>query len=298
MPERLILKTGVDVLWIARYDYRAGWSLRLHEHDYFQIILFLDGKGVFTLGRQTLPIVGGELFLIPAGEIHGLRADSRIRTLDVKFRVAPGALERAIRGAVHCAHWKDAGIAGRLERIRAEGEQKLPYYREICGSLLSEILMLCLRQGPARASAEDASAAAPEILNDPLIDRALACVRSKHSEQLTVREIARAADCTERTLRQHFHARVGIAPLAFLQRHRIARAKELIRYSDYTLKEVAEQVGFRTVHHFTRHFAAIEGQSPAAWRLHHVEGIRKNIYIDPEFENRILTVAPEGAVRA
>ena len=56
------------------------------------------------------------------------------------------------------------------------------------------------------------------------------------------------------------------------------------------LKEIAEQVGFQTVHHFTRHFTAAEGSSPAAWRREYLGGIRKDVYINPKFENRILTV--------
>ena len=296
MPERLILKTGVEVLWIARYDYSAGWTLPLHQHDYFQMILFLDGKGVFTIGERTVPILGGELCLIRAGENHGLRAHSLLRTLDVKFQVVRGEMERCLHSAVHAPHLKDSGVAARLERIRAEGELKMPYYRELCSALLSEILFLYLRQAPLGDSGDRADAgalaAAPQ---DPVIDRALVCIRSRHCEQLTVREIARAVGCTERTLRQHFHAKAGMAPLAFLQRHRVTRAKDLMRYSDYTLKEIAKQVGFQTIHHFTRHFTAAEALSPAAWRREYLEGIRKDVYINPKFENQILTVAPKGS---
>ena len=45
----------VDVLWIARYDYQAGWALRPHHHTYFQMIFVVDGKGTFTLGESVIP---------------------------------------------------------------------------------------------------------------------------------------------------------------------------------------------------------------------------------------------------
>ena len=139
----------VDVLWIARYDYRAGWSLQLHQHDYLQMILFLDGKGEFIAGERTIPLRGGELFLIRAGETHGLRATTLMRTLDVKFRVAPGPFEQRLRRAALLVQCKDPGIAARLERIRAEGEHKPPYYRELCSVLLTEILFLYLESVPS-----------------------------------------------------------------------------------------------------------------------------------------------------
>lgn len=284
-------KLPVDVLWIARYDYRAGWILRLHQHDYLQMILFLDGTGEFIADGRMIPIRGGELFLIRSGETHGLRAKTLMRTLDVKFRVVSNEFEKRLQGASQLVHCQDAGMAARLERIRSEGEHKAVYYREVCSVLLTEILYLYLRQDaragkPDAASIDDAAA----VAHDPLLEKALGCIRSRHSEALTVREIARVTGCTDRTLRLHFHTALQIAPLAYLQRYRVVQAKALIQYSDYTLKEIAEQVGFQTVHHFTRHFTLVEGGSPAAWRREYLGGIRKDVYINPTFENRILTV--------
>jgi AraC-like DNA-binding protein len=286
----------VDVLWIARYDYGPGWALQMHQHNYLQMILFLDGKGELTLAGQGFAIRGGELFLIRSGETHGFRAESTVRTLDVKFRVAPGPLARRLReDAARLRRWSDPSIAARLERIRAEGEQKPHFYREMCGVLLTEILYLYLRQEPQAALPDDPAAAAEQVAHDPVMDRALRCIRTSYQSALTVREIARAAGCTDRTLRLHFQAVLRMRPLMFLQRYRVAKAKSLIQYSDYALKEIAEQVGFQTVHHFTRLFTGMEGRSPAAWRREYQEGIRKDVYINPQFENRSFTV--EGEVQ-
>ncbi len=279
----------VDVLWIARYDYGRGWSLRMHQHNYLQMILFLDGKGVFTVAGQQYPIRGGELFLIRSGEDHGLQADSLVRTLDVKFRVANGALATSLLRANRVLQWNEPSLAARLERIRAEGEQKSRFYREMCSILLTEILYLYLRNDPAAAAVDAAQLVSGVAPHDHILQRAIACIRDNHRRPLTIREIARAAGCTDRTLRLHFHDVLRMKPLAFLQRHRIAQAKLLIQYSDYTLKEIAEQVGFQTIHHFTRLFTNQEGSSPAVWRREYLEGIRKDVYINPSFENRILT---------
>ena len=279
----------VDVLWIARYDYRPGWSLPLHSHDYIQMILFLDGTGTFTIGEQAFPIRGGELFLIRSGETHGLRAASLVRTLDVKFRVEPGELSQLLGSAARMLEWHEPSLAARLERIRTEGEQKPPHYRELCSILLTEILYLYIRQDLRTELSDEASLDAV-LPRDQLLERAVACVRSKYQTQLTVRDIASAAGCTDRTLRLHFQNVIQMRPLAYLQRHRITQAKLLIQHSDYSLKEIAEQVGFQTVHHFTRLFTAMEGRSPAVWRREYLEGIRKDVYINPTFENRIFTV--------
>jgi AraC-like DNA-binding protein len=287
-----MMKLPVDVLWIARYDYGPGWALRLHRHDYLQMILFLDGEGVFTVGARQFDIRGGELSLIRSGEIHGLRAVARLRTLDVKFRVPSGDLARQLSRAEVMRHWRDPSLAARLERIRAEGEQKPPFYRELCSVLLTELLYLYLREDSYALPPADSGIVA-DLSRDTLLERAIDCIRARYHAPLTVRDIARAAGCTDRTLRLHFQSVMHLQPLKFLQRYRIAQAKPLIQYSDYALKEIAVRVGFQTIHHFTRIFTSHEGRSPAAWRREYLEGIRKDVYINPEFENRIYTVPKE-----
>jgi AraC-like DNA-binding protein len=280
----------VDVLWIARYDYDAGWSLRLHRHDYLQMIFFLDGKGVFSLSGKKFDVHGGELFLIPADETHGLRAETQMRTLDVKFRVAAGPLARNLSRAPKVMQWSGPNAVALLERIRTEGELKSQWYRELCSVLMTEVLYLYLRHNPDGTFAGNSAAATGVAMRDPVLQRAFACIKAEYRRPLTIQEIAGACGCTDRTLRLHFQNVLRMRPLAFLQGYRIEQAKALICFSDYALKDIARQVGFQTVHHFTRQFAALEKRSPAAWRQEYLEGIRKDIYINPKFENRILTV--------
>lgn len=279
----------VDVLWIARYDYAAGWRLRPHSHNYLQMILFLDGQGQITVGGVTCPIQGNELFLVRPDETHGLFAETMVRTLDVKFRVTPGPLASSLQEAPGMIRWVGPGVAARLERIRSEGELKAPWYRELCGALLTEILYMYLREDTPTAAVEDTRTGVQVVTGDQLLKRAMACMEAKYQGAVTIREIARAAGCADRTLRLHFQAATGLSPLAFLHRYRIGKARVLIQYSDYTLKEIAQQIGFQTVNHFTRHFSALEGMSPAAWRQARLAGIRKDVYINPQFENRIFT---------
>jgi transcriptional regulator GlxA family with amidase domain len=124
-----------------------------------------------------------------------------------------------------------------------------------------------------------------ELVQDPLLRKSLDYIRRNYSTNFGVTDIAKALGCCDRSLRLHFRNTLGVRPLEYLQRYRLARAKELIEYSDYSLKEIAVRVGFKNVQHFTRLFAATEGQSPGAWRQRYREGIRKDVCINPRFEN-------------
>jgi AraC-like DNA-binding protein len=287
--KRMLCPT-IDVLWIARYDYPAGWGLKSHRHHYFQMIYFLDGNGVFTVDRQEYPIRGGHLFLIRPGQNHALRAGSPVRTLDVKFRIPNQAASRRLSKAAPYVALQESGLSAMFERIRMEGERKGPYCREMCSLLLGQILLLYLRQ-QGQADADPEPAPLPDTaIADDLLRRAVAHIRQNFSSPLTVGDLARALGCTDRAVRLHFSRTLQTRPLLYLQRYRIERAKEMMEYSGYTLKQIAEMAGFRTVQHFTRVFGEIEGRTPAAWRKQYLDGINKDVYIDPRFSSKVWTV--------
>ena len=289
-----MFRSGVDVLWTARYDYRKGWALRPHQHSYFQVIHFLNGRGTLRLAGRQHRIDGGETLLIKPGEIHDLRADTLVCTFDVKFRVTAKGLKKLLGAASNMVEWREPGLAARFEKIRQEGERKRPYFREICSTLLQEILYLYLRQQHPDTVPPD-SEPMPEVpLHDDLLLKATSYLRANLGRPLTVRQIARELGCSDRLLRMRFQRSLGISPLEHLHTVRIAYAKSLIEFSHYSLKEIAGLSGFQNVQHFSRVFKHIANSTPAAWRDEYLQGVRKDIVINPMFSNQNFTTRNES----
>jgi AraC family transcriptional regulator of arabinose operon len=284
-----MFRAGVDVLWIARYDYRKGWALRPHCHDYFQLIHFLSGRGILRIAGRQHVIHGGETLLVKPGEVHSLRADSLVCTFDVKFRVAAKRFADLLKTAPALVHWNEPGLVARFENIRQEGERKRHYYREICSAQLQEILYRFLRQhdGTDAPAHPEITPEVPTL--DELLQKATSYLRANLGRQLTVREIARELGVSDRLLRMHFQRSLGISPLEHLHAFRIAHAKSLIEFSGYSLKEIARLSGFQNVQHFSRVFKQVANLTPAAWRDEFLQGVRRDVVINPMFSNQNWT---------
>ena len=279
-----MLGAALDVLWISRYDYHTGWRLERHRHNYFQMIHFLSGEGVFDLGQEQIAIHPGLLLLIDPGEWHGALAYSLLKTLDVKFTVRNPSFRRMLLAAPSWNTAAESRIAELLGCIRSEGERKGPFYREMCRALMAEILFLYLRM-QRTASLPPVAGGQSEMLDDALLRKSLDYIHRNYEAPIAVADIAKALGCCDRSLRLHFRSALGVRPLDYLQRYRLDRAKELIERSDSPLKEVALKVGFQTVQHFTRRFTAAEGMTPGVWRERFREGICKDVCINPSFSN-------------
>jgi AraC-like DNA-binding protein/quercetin dioxygenase-like cupin family protein len=286
----MLLETA-EVLWTARYDYDPGWVLKVHSHEFFQAVYLVAGAGTLTLDGTQYPLEPCHVFVASPGVTHGLKASTRVRTLDMKFNVRNRALASALRAIMplYCA--ADSSIRRLFERIWQEGDGQQPLYREMCALYLLEFLLRLQRISPPRKAATPVSRTETEVARADMLTGTVMSFVSEHiAEPLTVRRLADELGCSERSLRQHLHNLLGVSPMEYVTHFRIDRAKSLIRESDCALKEVASMVGFRSIHHFTRVFHRVTGMSPGAWRERYARGVRKDININPGFRNENWTV--------
>jgi len=281
----MVLETA-EVLWTARYDYDPGWVLKPHSHNFFQAFYLIAGMGTINLDATQHPIEPSHIFVVPPGVMHGLTAATRVRTLDMKFTVRDRALVSALHSITPLYGPADSNIRTLFERIWQEGDRQEPLYREMCALHLVEFLLRLRRTTGACNTARQEPEVENEAAGADMITGAVMNFVSGHiAERLTIRRLAGELGCSERSLRQHFHDVLGVSPLQYVTHVRIDRAKNLIHESDCALKEAASIVGFRSIHHFTRVFHRITGQSPGAWRERYARGIRKDVNIHPAFRN-------------
>ena len=97
---------------------------------------------------------------------------------------------------------------------------------------------------PQRAAAANDDLGENSEPANELVRQTVTFIEEHFAEDLTLGQIANAMRRSDRHIRQHFEESLGISPMRFLLRYRVQKAKELIQYSDYGLKKVAEMTGF------------------------------------------------------
>jgi len=288
----------VEVLWIARYDYLPGWYLDPHSHDYSQLIYILEGTGHGSLGSRLFLLERNLGILIPPHQAHSLKTDDAeaVKTLDTKFVVNDKTLREDLRRAESPMHLPGEEIRHILEQIHCEGVAQQPYFRRLCNSLLTELLVIYIRfaiasaASPASFSYTLIHSVDAKVPADPVVNEIIEYVGQHYRADCTLNEISKSTGYTAHHLSKKFKEQMGISYNQYLYKFRIAQAKELITYADFSFKQVALMMGFKDVHHFTRKFKSIEGVTPGTWRDKEHKKIRKNITLSPTFTNEDITV--------
>lgn len=280
-----------EVLWVARYDYTPGWVVSNHAHDYYQIIAVLDGEGEFSFNGVCSEITPKQLFFLCPGMIHGLinKSNQKIKTLDIKFQIHDSEVRQLIsKFGINILSLESAAI-DKLEKIREEGLNKKPFYKDLIHTYLGEIVFLVLRQMHEQKGEEEYQPMKGTVLDsgNAFTSKVESFLEDHFSQKLSLDEMALYTGYNKNYFCEVFKKAFGISPMKYLYKFRISKAKELIAYSDYNLKKIAEMTGFESVHHFTRMFGNLEAITPGQWREKERQGVRKDIFIKDDFENKI-----------
>lgn len=83
---------------------------------------------------------------------------------------------------------------------------------------------------------------------------------------LTPQAVAQKVGLSYENFRKQFTARAGVSPGQFQKRKRIDRAQAAIYHGDRTLKQLAEELEFCDVFHFSKAFKQVTGTTPSDFR--------------------------------
>lgn len=120
-------------------------------------------------------------------------------------------------------------------------------------------------------------------------------VHARMEDEITLEEMAQSVGLSVAHFSQMFHKSTGESPHQFVLRHRVERAKELLRAAEERVLDVAVACGFKTQQHFARVFRRICGASPTEYRQEFL--LHRATLPSETFSHLLPTIAPTSADR-
>jgi AraC-like DNA-binding protein len=220
-------------------------EVALHAHDHAQLILYLTGEGVQTVGRRRQLARSGDLFVIPAGVAHGFQLEGRSRPLCL---VLDYDLERASR--VRTAHRRLPldrlnELHALLARVPRKGALTLADY-----STILAVVARLLDHAPGTTPIP-----MPGIF---------AQVSERVGTTKPLAQVAREVGYHPDHLTRKLKRESGLGLRSLRDRLRLASAQTALRAAP-TIAEAAERAGFEDPSYFARWFRRHTGETPRIW---------------------------------
>jgi AraC-like DNA-binding protein len=230
-------------------------SYPAHVHEQWTILLVDRGGGDYTIDRTRQQALAGRVTVLPPYVCHDGRAaspggfDKRVVYVDERWLP-----ERLAGAAVRSPTLTDPALAravsGLHEALGSPGDEREAESRL---ALVSERITAHLdRVAPSTADSRDPGLA--RLVRDRLDDDAPSLDR-------LARELGTHPSHLVRVFRREY----GLPPHRYVVGRRLDRARSLL-LAGLPIAEVAVETGFHDQSHLTRHFRALLGTTPGAFR--------------------------------
>jgi AraC-like DNA-binding protein/mannose-6-phosphate isomerase-like protein (cupin superfamily) len=229
-----------------------------HRHAYHEVCLVGErGAGEFLVEGVVHALEPGTVFFARPGVLHQIRntQEPGMALSWVVFTLPPSPLALAYDASGVLMSQETGALGALWDALLAVAETG--------DSRSAKELMVPLFRTLLKLGAGESSLS-PETTG--LGARAVRSVHARLAEPPSVSTLASELALSERHFSRLFVAHTGVAPAAYIERARIERAASLLLRTDDPIKHVAAQLGYLSVHSFTRAFTRALGCPPGAFR--------------------------------
>lgn len=268
---------ALDLLWCSEYFH--GWENETEEVDSFRLFAVSSGKAQVMIDGQERKMKTSDLLLLQPGNQCRMYSETgygeELHIYDAKFDVHDAQLLRQLKKMTEvvsaenfqlvksCFHW-----------ILRECEERRSFYAQTSSCYFWMILMEMLRPGAAperteeEVSWEEEAWGTEEVSRQHRADmcRVERYCREHYMQQISLDELTALINYNKTSLLLNFKEIYNTTPRNYIIQLRLQRAKELLTETDYSISEISEQVGFTSVHYFSRFFKEKEQYSPVEYR--------------------------------
>ena len=209
-----------------------------------------------TDGRE-LHLQAGELVIYGENQWHMQYADTDVspRCLRVFFRTKADVA--VLRDRKFTA---SGNVQQLLRQLLHEQERTEAFADDMIFLLLEQLILCLLRQAMALPPVDERMSGEYRIIRQTQI-----FVSTHVWEDLSVPFVAHQVDMSPSYLTALFHKHLGISPGEYIRRVKLQESKRLIRENKLNFTEIAAELQYSTVHHFSRQFKEKFGITPTEY---------------------------------
>jgi AraC-like DNA-binding protein len=249
----------------------------LHFHPEVEIKHVVRGSGTRLVGESVEPFEADDLCVVGSGTPHSWSSAPErgrwVRARFVQFRptvlgpqASPaafqplvGLLERARRGLQLVGPTRKEALAELTRIFDARTDTRQVAH-------LVALLAIAAEGPDVRTLCTAASESPAHGARRDLSERVLRFVQEHYRRPITEASVAREFGQSPSAFSRFFAREFGRSFSRYVAELRVANASNLLLTESLKVREIAEQVGFRTVASLNRHFRAVKMTTPLAYR--------------------------------
>ena len=284
-PTRLRRELEItEVVSVHYFEYSSRYGFEGERHPFWEFLYVDKGEVLVTAGKETRRLRRGDLIFHQPDEFHTVAADGVCapNLAVISFVCASPSMSFFENKVLRVGEVERELLSRILREARGAFSTPLDDPRTACltrsetapfggeqmiGLLLEELLIGLIRRErsggrPARLTSPVKRRSSNEVVN-----RVVSYMEDNVCGSLTFADICRYSAQSATNLKTLFKSVTGLGVMEYYRLLKIERAKRMLREGEGNITQVADRLGYASVHYFSRYFKQATGMTPTEYTL-------------------------------
>lgn len=245
------------------HEKEMNFVFKGESHPFWELTYVDTGDMSNKIGNTEYRMSAGKIMLCLPNRFHSQSAagSGHVRYLTVTFDMEFCEPE-LFDGVVFDA---DDYLKNLLSAIVTENRSSKIYSDDLILCYLKELIISLIRIRKIESCLKISHPAVRKTMENKITAHTIRYVSNNPGKPLTVCEIAQSIPVSESYLSTLFRKSTGKSLNRYINETKLARAKELILTGQFTMTEIAENLGYNNVHYFSSQFKKEFSISPTQY---------------------------------
>lgn len=273
------------VITIHYFEYMSDFSFPGESHEFWEFVCVDKGVIDVIAGEKQIPLKQGNIIFHKPGEFHNILTNKTVapNLVVVGFECNSPCL-KAFEGEVLSLQETEKALLAQIiteARNAFSGRLDDPYQEELIrrkpaqsfgaeqliGNYLEELIIHLCRRYFSKPGQITSGRTTAGLIHGDAHNRIVRYMEEHIGEPLTIETICRDNLTGRSQLQKIFHKAYGCGVIDFFTGMKINAAKHLIRRNQWNFTEIADRLGYSSVHYFSRQFKKLTGMTPSEYAV-------------------------------
>lgn len=273
LRESFVIKQIISIHYL---EYSKDFIYSGEYHDFWEMVYVDRGNVWIQAGDSWKQLYRGEIVFHPPNEFHSIRANGVVapNTVILSFRCHSKAMERFQNKILHVNEAQKQLLAtiineakeafstslGDYKALCLERNPRAPFGAEQMIKLSMEQLLISLYRNQTTNHKKN-NVILQDCLEQGIPLEIIQFLREHMDKKLSLEQVADYAHISKTGLKDLFHKQIGLGVMTCFRKMKMEQAKIMIREGGQNFTQIAERLGYESIHHFSKQFKQIEGMT-------------------------------------
>lgn len=279
LKEELLVKKLISVHY---FEFAKNYVYDGEKHDFWEFLYVDKGEVEVMADTEGYKLKQGEMIFHKPNEFHNVWANGRVapNLVVISFECKSNAMSFFNNKIISISDY-EKNLLSQIIREASEAFlsplnisalrklEKKDYSIFGCEQLikiyLEQLLIQLVRKGISIRSESRLSSAAKERSDDDMVKKIINYLNDNVSANLTFDDICHFSKLSRTNLKTLFKEKTGSSLIEYYKALKVEEAKKMIREEQFNFTEIAEKLGYTSIHYFSRHFKKATEMTPSEY---------------------------------